>query len=40
MKKFTNLNRDFFLEKKREKAKLEAELKLQVTLNVIITVGI
>jgi len=29
-------NRDFFLDKKREKAKLEAEMKLQVTLEVLV----
>lgn len=31
--------RDFFLDKKREKAKLEAEMKLQVTLRVIVPAG-
>jgi hypothetical protein len=31
--------RDFFLDKKREKAKLEAELKLQVTLDVVVPAG-
>ena len=30
------LKRDFFLDKKREKAKLEAEMKLQVTLKMIV----
>jgi len=34
--KFNRLNRDFFLDKKREKAKLEAEMKLQVTLKQLI----
>jgi len=34
-----NLLRDFFLAKKREKAKLEAELKLQVTLRLIVPAG-
>lgn len=36
---YPKLNRDFFLDKKREKAKLEAELKLQVTLKVIVPAG-
>jgi len=30
------MKRDFFLDKKREKAKLEAEMKLQVTLKVLV----
>jgi len=30
------MKRDFFLDKKREKAKLEAEMKLQVTLEVLV----
>jgi len=36
MKASLTYHRDFFLEKKREKAKLEAEMKLQVTLRVIV----
>jgi len=33
------MKRDFFLDKKREKAKLEAEMKLQVTLKCIVPAG-
>jgi len=33
------MKRDFFLDKKREKAKLEAEMKLQVTLKQLIPAG-
>lgn len=39
MKKVSLLFRDFFLDKQREKAKLEAEMKLQVTLNVVVPAG-
>jgi len=31
--------RDFFLDKKREKAKLEAEMKLRVTLKQVVPAG-
>jgi ribosomal protein L11 len=39
MKITTTKNRDFFLDKKREKAKLEAEMKLMVTLRQQIPAG-
>lgn len=36
---FINLFRDFFLDKQREKAKLEAEMKLMVTMRQVIPAG-